>query len=453
MSAATDAVRSRAGRPVGCLRARLASAATASALLVAGTGPAVDTPVAATTTTAATPVSAAAQERADDGLWELDVVGWPEPPQVDAPSFVLVDVTTGQVLAARDADRLRPPASTTKLLTALAVSRRTAADDVVEVPAEAVGLEGATAGLRPGQRVHVDDLLALLLLRSGNDAAAALAIHVGGSLDGFAELLRAEAAVLGLGDVVLAEPHGLRDANRLSARDLAVIGRAVLADARLRPLVAAPSARLRDGTVVDNRNELLGAYPGSTGLKTGMTRAAGWSLVASARRGPRHLVAVVLGGPTASSRFTASAALLDHGFTAFAPPPSAPVLRLRGEGRWLEVHAPDLAGLLPAGAVARLEPALPVEPVPPALAWTWGGDDAGRWEQATRLAPAGSTTAVAPVGAPSHSTPIPGTPLGAGTPRPAPDGPDLDGAARLGAWLSGRVQAGLRAAAVSGRLG
>lgn len=386
----------------------------------------------ATATVAPVPVAVV---RAEDGLWSLDAAGWPAAPSVDAAAWILVDVTTGQVLGGRDEDVPRPPASTTKLLTALAVSRRTAPDDVVVVPEAAVGIEGATAGLRAGQRIRVDDLLALLLLRSGNDAAAALAIHVGGSPDGFARLLRAEADVLGLRDAVVVEPHGLHDGNRLSARSLAVIGRAVLADPALRPLVAAQTWRLSDGTTIANRNELLAAYPASTGLKTGMTRAAGWSLVASARRGQRHLVAVVLGGPTADSRFTASEVLLQHGFLDFAPAPAPPRLRVREDARWLRLRPTGPEGLLPLGAVADLVPSLPVEPVAPTVRWSWGGGD-GTWLQPTTLVGEGARATTAPVS---------DVPDGASRRRTPAD----TGAAGLGAWLSGRVQAGMRAATLA----
>ncbi len=430
-------VAARSGARAGALALSAALAVTGLAVTGAPGAAAQQAPAVPTAPTASTAAAAAVLGPVgEDGLWRLEAPGWPAPPAIDAEAWILVDVTTGQVLDGHREHLARPPASTTKLLTALAVARRTDRDDVVTIDPRAVGLEGATAGLRGGQQVPVDDLLALLLLRSGNDAAEALALHVGGSPEGFAALLQAEADALGLRDAVVVEPHGLFDRNRLSARSLAVVGRAVLADPRLRPMVAASSWQLSDGRTITNRNELLDAYAGSTGLKTGMTRAAGWSLVASARKGQRHLVAVVLGGPDANSRFTASAALLDHGFTAFAPARAVPDLRVRHAGAWLRVVPQRHVELLPLGATPELVPALPVEPDAPAIRWAWDG---GSWLQPSSLGRVRSSPVAAPVRwGSSRSTDAP--PL---------VGRDHEATAALGAWLSGRIQAGMRAATVA----
>jgi D-alanyl-D-alanine carboxypeptidase len=412
-----------------------------SALLTAlAVGMALLGQAASATTTATTATSTTAPTVAADGLWQLEAVNWPEPSEVDGVSWILIDAGNGQILAEQGQHQLRPPASTTKLLTALAVVRRSAPDEIVTVSFAAAGEPGASAGLVTGQQIRLDDLLALLLLRSGNDAAIALAEHTGGSLEGFSDLMRQEAQVLGLEQLTIAEPHGLLDRNRLSARQLAVIGRAVLSNDRLRPMVGAAIWKLSTGRQITNRNDLLGVLVGATGLKTGMTTAAGWSLVASARRGDRHLVAVVLGANSNQGRFTAAARLLEHGFAAFAASPELPDLQLRGDAQWLELgHASTLRPLLPRGALPALVGAVPVEPVGPDVRWQWPSASVGigSWQQATNLRWAGATLGRSP------------TPEVVANASSSAAQNAANGTSRLGAWLAGRVQAAMRAASAA----
>lgn len=242
---------------------------------------------------------------------------WPAPPAIDAPAWILVEGATGQVLAARAPDLRRPVASTVKVLTALTVVTRVAPGDVVTVGDEVTSVGGAGVGLRPGDEWTVEHLLDAVLARSGNDAAEALAVHVAGSAPSFVELMAADAAQLGLDGLTLTSPSGLDDGNLLSARDLALIGRAALADPGLRPLLARRMVELPGLGELDSRNLLLHSYPGATGLKTGFTVAAGNSLVGSAVRDRRELVVVVLGAGEDPARFDAAARLLDHGFERF----------------------------------------------------------------------------------------------------------------------------------------
>lgn len=249
-------------------------------------------------------------------------VGWPEPPPLDVPVYLLVEAETGQVLAARSADERRPVASTVKILTALTVMERTELDERVVVGPEVQGLEGASVELEPGERWTVDQLLRGVLVRSGNDAAEALAVAVGGDREGFVELMAEDAAAVGLpvggpDGAVITSPTGLDDAQRLSARHLATLGRVLLADPQLRAIVGAEEVTLPGVGTDENRNQLVGAYPGVTGIKTGFTEAAGNSLVGSAVRDGRELIVVVLGAGPDPERFEATAALFDHGFEAF----------------------------------------------------------------------------------------------------------------------------------------
>lgn len=286
--------------------------------------------------------------------------GWPTAPAVSASSYLLLEAATGQVLAARDPDRRRPVASTVKILSALTVLARLDPDREVRVPAEAASVGGATVGLDTGEVWTVRQLLDGLLVRSGNDAATALAIATAGSVEAFVQLMREDAAALGLGDVALTSPSGLDDANRLSARDLGVVTRVALREPAFREIVARAEVALPDLGVVRSRNELLGTYPGATGVKTGFTEAAGYGLVASARRDGRELIAVLLGSRGADARFAEAAALLDFGFSALTVQPVSTGTRLRRAGGWVDLRAEPVPVVVPNGQAATT----PVLPLP-----------------------------------------------------------------------------------------
>jgi D-alanyl-D-alanine carboxypeptidase len=289
--------------------------------------------------------------------------GWPEPDGLeDLAAYLLVEGETGQVLAAwRAADR-RPVASTVKVLTALTVAERTDPEDEVTVGPEVEGVPGANVGLVPGDTWTIEDLLAALLIRSGNEVAEALAVHVGGSRSRFLTLMEADGARLGVDGLELASVSGLGDANRLSASDLATIARAALADDELRSLLAAETLDLPTEGEVPNRNLLIGSYPGATGVKTGFTDGAGHSVVASARRGGRELVAVVLGAGEDPERFEAAAALLDLGFDAFEPVAVGADLRFVVAGGAVALTVPPTPLTVPVGRRATLAFDLPFRP-------------------------------------------------------------------------------------------
>ena len=240
------------------------------------------------------------------------------PPAIDAEAWLLMDVATGQVLGEQQGDQQRPVASTIKILTELTVLARAEPDESVTV-GEEVQVGGASVGLSPGDEWTVEQLLDALVARSGNDAAEALAVHVAGDMEAFVELMTEDARALGLDEVVLTEASGLADGNEVSARDLAVISQVALRDPEARPLLGRAEVDLPGVGLVANRNELLGAYPGATGIKTGYTAAAGFGLVASAERDGRELIAVVLGAGEDPARFQDAIALLDHGFDEFEP--------------------------------------------------------------------------------------------------------------------------------------
>jgi serine-type D-Ala-D-Ala carboxypeptidase (penicillin-binding protein 5/6) len=243
--------------------------------------------------------------------------GWPVPAGVDAGAYVLVDTATGQVLAGSGATEKRAVASTVKVLTVLTAAARVELDDEVTVGEEVEGVPGSGVGLEPGDTWTVAELFDGLIARSGNEAAEAIATHVGGTTEGFLELMRADVAAMGLEDVELVSVSGLDDANQLSALDLATIARVALAQDELRGFFARTQVALPSEGLVPTRNELLDRYPDATGLKTGFTSLAGNSLIGSARRDGRELIAVVLDAGDDPARFDTAAALLDLGFDRF----------------------------------------------------------------------------------------------------------------------------------------
>lgn len=288
--------------------------------------------------------------------------GWPQPPEVSAEAWVLADVATGQILAEHQGDERRPVASTVKVLTALTVLDRAEVDDTVVV-GEEVEVGGASVGLSPGDEWTVEELLDGLLIRSGNDAAEALAVHVAGDMEAFVEQMAADAAALGLEEVVITEASGLDDGNELSARDLAVLARVALQDPDLRELLARETTELPGRGTVVTRNELLGDYPGATGVKTGFTDAAGYALVGSAERNGVELVAVVLGSDEDPARFVDATRLLDHGFETYEPVTLEAAWELPVAGGRRSLTAGPVPVVVPEGFDVALDGVPPARPL------------------------------------------------------------------------------------------
>ncbi len=235
---------------------------------------------------------------------------------------LLFDVDTGQVLWRREPLKRLRIASLTKMMTALVVVDRVPPGAHVLITKRALHYQGSAVGLLPhGKRIGVSTMLHGLLLPSGNDAARALAQRAaGGSIERFVRLMNARASRMGLTCSRFSSPDGFTDRGNYScAADLAAIGRAVLRSPRLAPIVARRQAVLpfpiKGGKIfLYNHNPLLRArYRGTTGIKTGYTNASGPCLVATARRGPVKLGAIVLDSPNDGGQ---ARALLDRGFRA-----------------------------------------------------------------------------------------------------------------------------------------
>ena len=285
-----------------------------------------------------------------------------EIPRVPAEAAVLGDLDTGRILFGDLADEQRPIASLTKIKTALLVIERTSPTEPVTVTPNAAGQVGAELGLEVGEELPVRELLLALLLQSANDAAVALAEHVGGSVEAFVDDMNARARQLRMRDTEFRSPSGLDDSGYSTARDLLILAGEAFRNPVFDRVVGTKFHRVPapDGPVreIQNRNALLWLYPGAIGGKTGYTAAAGFCLVAAAEQEGLRLITVVLGAP--DQAFDDGAELLNHGFagwdrrTVVQLGQSFRPVEIEGRNVFAEADA-ALSLLLPEGEEVALE--------------------------------------------------------------------------------------------------
>ncbi len=260
------------------------------------------------------------------------------PEELSAASALLMDGDTGAILFARNHRERRPPASTTKIMTALLILEEGRLNDKVVITERATAVGGTGLGLKRGQRITLRDLLWAILLKSANDAALAAAEYVGGTEERFVARMNSKARSLGMEGTHFTNPHGLDNPEHFStAYDLALLARQAQRNPTFARMVQTREVRLeietgRKGRVVKRRllrthNRLLGQFFGADGVKTGYTERAGRCLVASATRGEHQLIAVLLND---SYRWTEAAVLLEYGFDLLGG--RAPSLRAFGGG-------------------------------------------------------------------------------------------------------------------------
>ncbi len=249
---------------------------------------------------------------------------------------IVTDADTGAVLFADGADTAAYPASVTKLMTFAVVMDRVLAgqltlDTPITVSAEAAKTGGSQVYLKQGEVFTVDDLLVALIVSSANDAAVALALHVGGSREGFVALMNEKARALGMTATRFTSPHGLppsrgNEPDVSTARDLATLSRHLIQHERILAYSAIKVRMLRANSAnpfeMRSHNHLLGKFAGCDGLKTGYFSAAGFSLAATAERNGRRLICVVLGSDASKLRDFQVMQLLERGFATAAPLPS-----------------------------------------------------------------------------------------------------------------------------------
>jgi D-alanyl-D-alanine carboxypeptidase (penicillin-binding protein 5/6) len=239
---------------------------------------------------------------------------------VTAKAAILMDAETGQVLYRKNIHQLRAPASTTKIMTGLLAIENGNLTDQVTVSMRAAQEGGSSIYLAEGEELSLKELIYGLLVKSGNDAAIAVAQHIGGSVENFARMMNLKAKQLGAGNTNFKNPNGLPQKGHLStAYDLAQIARYALEDDFFAKVVSTPKKRIswpdhNWDRILNNTNKLLTKSDFVDGVKTGYTRAAGRCLVASASKGDRKLISVVL---ASNQLWQDSLNLLNHGFDRF----------------------------------------------------------------------------------------------------------------------------------------
>lgn len=239
-------------------------------------------------------------------------------PQIDARAWLVVDGASGDVLIARNERAELPIASITKLMTVLVVLEHAGLDELVTVSPRTSRVGESTIDLRPGERVAVRDLIEAALIQSANDAATALAEHIGGgSVRSFVAMMNAKAQALGLADTHFVNPSGLDQPGHVSsARDVTKLARIAMRKPFIRRTVARRSEEAA-GRPLHTWNDLLGRFPGLLGVKTGHTDKAGWSQVAAARATGVTVYATILGSPTRAGRNADLSELLAWGLSRY----------------------------------------------------------------------------------------------------------------------------------------
>ena len=242
------------------------------------------------------------------------------PPSIAAKAWLLVDVLSGQTLVAENADAPRAPASLTKLMTAYVAFRalndkEVSPSQMVTVSEKAWRAEGSRMFIEPKKAVTVDELLHGVIVQSGNDASIALAETIAGSEDAFVERMNREAARLGMKNTHFVNATGLPAPGETStANDLALLAEALIRDFPQHYALYSIKEYRYNNITQPNRNRLLWTDPYVDGIKTGNTDAAGYCLIASAKRGQRRLLSVVLGASSESARAIEAQGLLNYGF-------------------------------------------------------------------------------------------------------------------------------------------
>ena len=240
---------------------------------------------------------------------------------VHATACSLIDVDSLKVLYRENEDKQLPMASTTKIMTALVAIENGNLLDEVTITSESAGTEGSSIYLEVGETLTLEELLYGLMLHSGNDAAVAIAIHIGGSVSGFCDMMNQKAKEIGADNTNFVNPNGLpANGHHTTANDLAIIAATAMRNEQFRKIVGTTEITIpHDGRDWDrslsNKNKLLYSYDGANGIKTGYTKAAGRCLVGSALRNGMQLVSVVLG---CSDMYNDTAAILDYGFNNYA---------------------------------------------------------------------------------------------------------------------------------------
>ncbi len=291
----------------------------------AGNAPAATTPAAVPLTTnngaASTPTNNVDPAIALKQLYADYFI--PSAPDIDATSYILIDASSGNVIAEKDADIHHPPASLTKLMTIYITfkdlaSGRLQLDTLVPISDDAWRTGGSRMFIKPGSQISVQDLIQGVVVVSGNDASTALSQFIGGTEDAFVQIMNQQASALGMANTHFMDATGLPNPDHFStARDLGTLARAIVSDYPQYYHFFGEKWFTYNGIKQPNRVSLLWRDEGVDGMKTGHTDAAGYCLIASALQNNTRLIAVVLGTPSEAARNNDAQALLRYGFHFF----------------------------------------------------------------------------------------------------------------------------------------
>ena len=249
------------------------------------------------------------------------------PFDVNAKSAVLMDMSTGTIVYAKNADSALPPASVTKIMTLLLFMEEVdcgniSLDEEISVSEYAASMGGSQVFLEPGETMKAEDLLKSVVIASANDAAVTLAEKVAGSEEAFVNRMNERAAELGMVNTHFENVTGLDDdtvKHLTSSYDIALMSQALLSHEKITEYSTIWMDTIRNGEFgLTNTNRLVRFYNGATGLKTGSTSKAGFCMSANAKRDGMHLIAVIMGAPTRDARNEAAKQLLDYGFANYS---------------------------------------------------------------------------------------------------------------------------------------
>ena len=243
-------------------------------------------------------------------------------PELNARIALIYDRASGRIIYEKNGNKQTPMASTTKILTAIVTLENADLKETVTIESKAAGIGGSRLGLKKNDKITVNDLLYGLMLRSGNDAAVALAIHVGGSIEGFADMMNKKAEELGLTNSHFVVPHGLdNEGHYTTAYELAKMADYALNIPKFKEIVSNKSATIYINgypKAINNTNKLLGSVSGVYGVKTGFTNGAGRCLVSSCKRGELDIITVVIGANTNNQRTADTKELIEYAFNNFS---------------------------------------------------------------------------------------------------------------------------------------
>ncbi len=256
-------------------------------------------------------------------------------PRISAGAAIVLDAASGRVLYEKNAYTRRSIASTTKIMTAIVALENGNYDEDVTVSKRAASVGGSTVNLKEGKTYKFKDLMYAMMLRSGNDAAIAIAEHIGGSVELFAEMMNRKAAEIGATNTNFVTPHGLDDPQHYStAYDMALITQYALKNEEFCKIVGTKSS-VFEGNNINNTNEMLGMYPGADGVKTGYTGQAGRCLVTTAARDGWRIISVVLNCSSRTVRAQSSKTILDYAFGNYK---NYEYLKKGQEVRQIDIH-------------------------------------------------------------------------------------------------------------------